>query len=66
MQTTQATMPMQDVIIRRYTQCKACALWRPAREDSVADDYGFCPRRKYPKNKTHANNGCRLGVRPVE
>lgn len=66
MQIAHALAEKPDVIVRRYTLCGACALWLPLREDSIAPDYGLCPRRKYPDNRTHCNDGCRKGVLPKE
>lgn len=59
--------PNPDVIIRkRSLKCKVCTLWRPRREDSVADDFGVCPRRVYPDNLTSSEDGCADGVPPAE
>lgn len=47
-----------------WMPCYLCALWKPSREDSAgsAEDYGICPRRIWPQNRTQGIDGCGAGV----
>lgn len=47
-----------------WLPCFFCALWLPCREDSTGDaeDYGICPRRQWPHNRTQGIEGCLDGV----
>lgn len=62
----QGSSPSPDIVIRHFTRCEHCAIWRPVREDSVADDYGLCPRLHAPCNRKRFDDGCRNGVRSKE
>lgn len=60
------TRAWPEVITRRRMRCGDCALWRQTLEDSIATDYGLCPRKCHPLNRTRYNDGCTHGVRAVE
>ena len=47
-----------------WVPCYLCALWMPNREDSTggAEDYGICPRKQWPHNRTQGIEGCVDGV----
>ena len=66
MRTRKDIAKAPEVIVRRFLRCAQCALWRQTLEDSLAADYGLCPRRRHPHNRTCFNDGCVFGVRPVE
>lgn len=47
-----------------WIPCGLCALWLTTREDAIGgpEDAGICPRRLWPRNRTHGTDGCRHGV----
>lgn len=47
---------------RPYLTCDTCALWVVMPEDAYPPEEGICPLRRYPANRTRAEDGCRAGL----
>ncbi len=48
--------------------CEVCDIWIPCREDAIASDvdWGICPRKEWPHNRTLSTDSCDHGVWPPE
>lgn len=55
--------PCAECLAHPYIHCGQCALWLPLREDSLEPEWGTCPKRRAPHNRTKAQDGCRHGAR---